>query len=251
MVRLAAVARLLPVCLALVSIASSQTLERANWGEKFNTAGMTLRLMETQRSERAEGGTWVHYFLQAPGMPRGGSYSVWSWDVGGEPQLLVKGVSLRDDFVLLCSGKPGNCSGATEEQVYVLRVSATKAEPKRYAIVSADGTQRAFAVAVPFPDSATDKTCTVSVQRKTPDASEITLRGEGFAPGERVTLSMTTETTGSTLRTQADAKGNWTADAARTANPAQPNGTTQIAVKAKQCAPSVAWNWGPETQKLE
>ena len=244
-------ALLLVLILALAISLSAQQLDKTNWGDRFNSSGASLRVMEMSREPRSEGGTWVHYFLQGIGLPKNRLYSLWEWELGGEPKLVLARVPLRDDGVLLCSGKPGDCSGASSEQVYAARMTGMKAEPKRLALVSADGTLRAFGSSIPFPVDATDQNCRVWLERKAPDASEATVYGTGFVPKERVTVSMTGDTTGATLRRNVDDKGNWNADVAHTGDAMHASGSSQIAVKGKNCNANVTWAWGKETQKLE
>lgn len=244
-------ALILTLIFALALPLSAQQFDKASWGERFGSAGASLRVMEMSREPRSEGGTWVHYFLQGIGLPKNQLYSLWEWELGSEPKLVLSRVPLRDDGVLLCSGKPGDCSGATEEQVFAGRMTAMKAEPKRMALVSADGTLRAFGTSIPFPVDATDQNCKVWLERKNPDASEATVYGTGFAPKDRVTVSMTGETTGATLRRNVDEKGRWTADVAHTGDAMHASGSSQIAVKGKNCSTTVTWTWGKETQKLE
>ena len=234
-----------------VPMGAQQTVDRASWGERFNSAGASLRVMEMQRAPRSEGGTWVHYFLQGIGLPKKDLYSLWEWELGSDPKLLLTRVPMRDDGVLLCSGKPGDCSGATDEQVYDLRASASKGEPLRFALVSSDGRLRAFGTAVPFAIEASDKACKVSLERKTVDGSEATVNGSGFAPKERVTISVSGETTGATLRRNADEKGEWSADVSHANDAMHADGSAQIAIKAKSCTVTVPWTWGKETQKVE
>ena len=233
------------------SLGAQQQIDRTSWGERFNSAGASLRVMEMQRTPRSEGGTWVHYFLQGIGLPKNLTYSLWEWELGGEPKLVLARVPMRDDGVLLCSGKIDDCSGATEEQVYASRMTAMKGEPKRLALVSSDGRLRAFGNAVPFPVQAADKACTASLERKTPDGVEATVNGSGFAPKERVTMTLTGETSGTTLRRNADDAGKWSADVSHASDPMHPDGSTQIVIKGKNCSVTLPWAWGKETQKLE
>jgi len=230
---------------------SQQQPDRTSWGERFNSEGASIRVMEMQRTPRTEGGTWVHYFVQAIGMPKKQLYSLWEWELGGEPKLVLARVPLRDDGVLLCSGKLEDCSGATEEQVYAARMTAMKAEPKRLALVSVDGRMRAFGASVPFPVVAEDKGCKVWLERKSADAAEATVNGTGFTPKDRVTIAASGETAGATLRRNADEKGAWTADISHAGDAMHAAGTSQISVKGKNCSVNVTWEWGKETQKLE
>jgi len=237
---------LLPVA---TPFAAAQQPDRATWGA--SSEGASLRVMEMERTPRSDGGTWVHYFLQGIGLPKNQLYSLWAWELGGEPKLVLSRVPLRSDGVLLCSGKLTDCSGATDEQVYAARATVMKAEPVRLALVSADGRLRAFGNSVPFPVEAADQNCKVALQRRTPDSAEATISGTGFQPKERVTIALTGETTGATLRRNADDKGTWSADVSHTPDAMHADGSTQIGVKAKNCNVSLPWAWGKETQKPE
>jgi hypothetical protein len=232
-------------------LAAQQKLEPASWGERFNSQGASLRIMEMERTPRSEGGTWVHYFVQGIGLPKKELYSLWEWELGSQPTLVQSKVPMRDDGVLLCSGKPNDCSGASDEQVYASRMMGMKGEPKRLALVSSDGRVRAFGTAVPFPVAASDKSCKVSLERKRVDGAEATVNGSGFPPKERVTIAVAGETSGATLRRNADDAGNWSADLSHTGDSMHADGSSQIAVKGKNCSVTVPWAWGKETQKAE
>ena len=79
---------------------------------------------------------------------------------------LSKGVSFDKRGVLVCSGKPGFCTGKGTDDPINIKANAVLGEPKRFAVVSRDGRVAGFAEAVPFPIEATDKNCKLSVVRQ-------------------------------------------------------------------------------------
>ena len=241
--------RLFALVLLFSMFSQAQQLQSANWGQQFGTEGANLRFMEIERKPSSDGQTYIHYFLQAIGMPKNVSYSLWEWEVGSEPQQKFTGISLRDDAVLLCSGKPGDCSGATEEQVYVLRLDSMQGEPKRFALVSSDGRAKAFGSETPFPVENAAGNCKVALERKKRDASEITVRGAGFKPNDRVTVAISGETNGTTLRSKTDAQGNFSVDFTHSAAPTTPNGDSQVNVKGSGCETTLPWKWGKDAEK--
>src|SRR5271166_1353102 len=149
------------VCLLSLPLPGQQ-LDPQNWGK--NTPGVTLVAHEEPR-QKTSSGTILMYNLLGKGFPDGVVYALWQWTPGKSPKRIMEGVSFDKRGVLVCSGKPGYCSGSGADDPVNIRATAVLGEMKRLAVVSDDGKIAAFADAVPFPIENSDKTCKLSVTR--------------------------------------------------------------------------------------
>jgi len=163
------------------SISFAQNLDESKWGK--NTPGVELATHEGPR-ERTSSGTVLIYNILGKGFPADKKYDLWFWKLGQSPQNAIQGASFDKHGLLVCSGKPGFCKGAVADDAVNIKATATLGEPKRFAVISADGTVAGFADAVPFPLEASDKGCRLSVVREAADAAVVAVRVRGFAPNE-------------------------------------------------------------------
>lgn len=131
---------MLPV-IALVATASAQ-IDVKNWGK--NSSGVALAFREGPRS-RPPQGTILMYNLVGKGFPADVPYVLWQWIPDKEPQPVMEGVSFDKQGVLVCSGRLGFCQGDGPDDPINIKTTAVLGEPKRMAVVSADGTVAAFA----------------------------------------------------------------------------------------------------------
>ncbi|MGB7554680.1 MAG: hypothetical protein WBM04_09915 [Candidatus Korobacteraceae bacterium] len=127
---------------------AGQQLDAEHWGK--NTPGVELILHEGPR-QKTSSGTLLMYNLIGKGFPNGVVYSLWQWPAGKSPRQMMQGVSFDKRGVLVCSGKPGYCSGDGPDDPINIQATAVPGEMKRMAVVSSDGKIAGFADAVPFP----------------------------------------------------------------------------------------------------
>jgi hypothetical protein len=133
---------------------AAQQLDASRWGN--NSAGVELATHEGPRRQTSSG-TVLMYNLLGRGFPSGVAYALWGWGEGKQPQKLMDGVSFDKRGVLVCSGKPGFCSGSGADDPINIKAKASVGERKRFAVVAPDGKIAGFAEAIPFPAKSAEK----------------------------------------------------------------------------------------------
>ncbi len=223
----------------------AQQLDQSNWGK--NSPGVELGTHEDPR-QRTASGTTLTYNILGKGFPSGIPYSVWGWPVGKKPQKLIDGASFDKRGVLVCSGKPGFCSGQGTDDAINIRATASLGEPKRFAVVSPDGKIAGFAEAVPFPITASDHNCKLSIVRMEPLAEVVIVRVSGFAPNESLALTGNVDRGSPAPSPTAAADGSWQG-VVEPNREGQNSGMATVKLSGKACSPALTFNWGEGSNK--
>src|SRR5271165_4666298 len=176
------------ILILLVSVvpAVAQQFNADNWGK--GTSGVEMTLHEEPR-QRTSKGTILWYNVVGKGFPEGIVYPLWRWTPEKSPEPLMKGVSFDKRGVLVCSGKPGYCSGAGPDDPINIKATAVLGEMKRMAVVSDDGKIAAFVDAAPFPIESSDKNCKLSVTRLSVSADSVVARASGLQINAPLTVT--------------------------------------------------------------
>jgi hypothetical protein len=224
---------------------AAQQFDANNWGKA--TPGVTLIAHEDSR-EHSERGTVLSYNLIGKGFSDGVVYNLWRLIPGKSPELLTKGVSFDKHGVLVCSGKPGYCSGAVPDDPVNLKTTASLGEEKRMAVVSEDGKIAGFADAVPFPIEATDKNCKLSVVRMSPLANVVLASASGLKPNQTLAVSKHYGYDSGSEKHTAGPDGTWES-LINTEPEMQPKGKASISISDGSCTVSVTFDYGPGSNK--
>lgn len=235
------------IACALATPMFGQKFEKSMWGK--NTPGVELVVHEGPREHDASG-TVLLYNLIGKGFPADKTYDLWFWIPGKEPTKAIEGVSFDKRGVLVCSGKPGSCTGQGADDPINLKTTAVLGEPKRFGVLSRDGHVGGFAEAVPFPIEATDKKCKLSVVRQTPLADVVLVRASGFTPYEMLTVTGELGGDDSMHSPTAGPDGSWQA-VVGTKPQGQVSGVAKINVADRTCSVSVSFNWGEGSAKQQ
>lgn len=126
--------------------------------------------------------------------------------------------------------------------------ASVKGVPFRAAILSTDGSVKAFTRAVPLPLQFTQRGCTVSAELASEKADAFLVEGEGFEPGEKV--AWTAEMAGDVTEDEAAASENGKFVVAL--NPGatgKESGKVVFTARGKSCAPMLIFKWGPPALK--
>ena len=150
--------------------------------------------------------------------------------------------------MLVCSGKPGYCSGEGPDDPINIKTTATLGEMKRLAVVSEDGKIVAFADAVPFPIEASDKGCKLSVVRSSASADVVTAQASGLKPNQALTVTRRYGDGGATTKSTSGPSGTWQEIVAAQGTK-QPVGKAFISVSDGACTVSVTFDYGPGSNK--
>ena len=243
--RQSAIPCILVFCIAL-PLAAQQPDEHS-WGR--NTAGVQLGTHEDPRHS-GPSGTLLMYNLVGKGFPAGKKYDLWFWKVGKTPQRAMQGVSFDKRGLLVCSGKPGECSGSGGNDAVNIQATAMAGEPKRFAVVSTDGSVAGFAEAVPFPIQASDHNCKLSAVRQTPLAETVLVRAGGYTAREPLNVTGNFKPESMPRNPTVSSDGTWQ-QLFETQTPGQRSGTTTIKVAGAGCAVTVSFPWGDGSGKQQ
>ncbi len=233
-------------------------LSATNWGEN-PTASVYLELKETDR-KKVRGHTEVTYHIKSSGFPAGKTYTLWYMQSGDQkvaPSMGGFSVDSTGELVCPAAPQPGSATpvglpcmpSKTLEQSVALSFSTYhKGEPTDLAVVSSDGSVRAFARAYPFPIKSQDAKCTLNVELENSEFTSFIIRGAGFGPGENVKTSSSfgKDTTSGTQ--QASAKGEFAA-AIHADVPGKNSGSATFAATGNSCHPTVTYEWGKAAMK--
>jgi hypothetical protein len=233
------IASMAVVCLVSLPLPGQQ-VDAQSWGK--NTPGVALVAHEGPR-QKTSSGTVLMYNLLGKGFPEGVVYALWQWPPGKPPKRIMEGVSFDKRGVLVCSGKPGYCSGSGPDDPVNIRTTAAPGEEKRMAVVSSDGKVAGFADAVPFPIEAFDKNCKLIVTRMSRLAETVSVRASGLKPGQPLTISTRYGEESATRNSTSNPDGTWTqVVTAPTAK--APTGKALISVSDTFCNVSVTFSYG-------
>ena len=143
-----------------------------------HTPGVEFNLEETERSEN-NGSTEVGYFAVLSGLPQGKTYQLWLGESFSDPIPLTLPIDLSPD----ASGQ------LRVDQIAFSARRYHKGEPLEMQLRSADEAVRAFVKVFPFPILAEQDGCRVWVEFVKDNFREVAIWGDGFDPGEAVTLT--------------------------------------------------------------
>ena len=224
---------------------SAQQLDANTWGK--GSPGVTLIAHEGPR-QHTSNGTVLWYNLIGKGFPEGVVYTLWRWAPEKSPDPVVKGVSFDKRGVLVCSGKPGYCSGQGADDPINIKTTAALGEMKRMAVISEDGKIAAFVDAVPFPIEASDKSCKLSVVRKSSLADSVVASASGLKPDQSLTVTTRYGDEGGTTKATSSPEGKWT-QAVSAQGAKQSKAKAVVSVSDSVCAVSVTFDYGPGSNK--
>ncbi|MGH9730147.1 MAG: hypothetical protein ACRD4A_00500, partial [Candidatus Acidiferrales bacterium] len=215
-----------------------------NWGsKKMNSPGASITLKETSR--RGTGSqTVVFYRIIADGMPKDKLYSLVLTSFDLQPKLILAGITIDERGQAVCSGLPGACGDREKPNDPVdLGLVAAKGEPKRFTLVSEDGTVKAFNYAILFPVQGADGGCSIEEILLLQHAEAVLLQGFGFPPNSTVHMKAMSETE----QHEADLKADGSGDVFTVLLPyvkGKTDGTGSVTFASQTCSPSLTYQWG-------
>jgi hypothetical protein len=223
-------------------------MQRA-WGPKTNSTGAMLTLMEAARAT-VQGHATVSYQMVTSGLPKEKTYSLVMWQIGGQPQGVMGGVTVDASGTAICSGKAGTCRGDKPDDPIDLAMQAGLGEVKRVALMATDKSAQAFASVVPFPNRATDAGCTLEETLVTPKAEAVMLSATGFKPGVALDIEMNSEGEIQHFSGKTDANGayEWVVLPFKKG---LTKGRAQVSVRSEGCKPSLSFAWGEGSYVLQ
>ena len=266
----------LAVALRLASI-------QAQWGAGMSTPGLSMSLVEANRTKADNGATQISYHLTASGFTPGDSLSLLEWRLNEQAHKVMSGLTLNPDGLAICAPPPTspaapsapgsapsaasapNCTTTMKpNDPVVITATVATGEPVRAALIDDDRSRGAAATIVPFPLANEDKGCKLQILLGIQDASMVLVEGTGFPPNTPLRLESVTGSKSRTLTPTTNADGKLVVVDLPEAN-GQASGTTTVRfagvnhqptldeTKAAKpdpvCAPAVTFPWGKGTYK--
>lgn len=151
------------------------------------TPGLRLEMHELpQTRELAE----VRYRLQAVGFPKGAKFLLWSKEFDHSVHQLASVFQVDRSGNMMASGAgKANRLQRLDEMTF-----GPGAYPRgalwEVALVSVDRTLQAFAKSIPYPISASNGECTVSLQLVSHRGEKFLASGKGFLPGDEANAEL-------------------------------------------------------------
>lgn len=239
----------------------------SDWGSNATpSAKLVVKELERHKAsgdeERIHGrGTIVTYSFETSGFPTAKRYVLFMRQSGDWTVLPILGGYQADDagriICPLVSGTsganaasnsmtPAQCSQPIAEQK--LGISHYhKGEPLEAAILSTDGTVRAFGKAYPFPIQGQDGQCTLTVELEKQTGTEFMVYGEGFEPNEDVKGTLNAgkkDVWGITRHTSS--LGSFDAPVFF-----RGSGKATFAASGSSCHPHVSFDWGKKAMEVQ
>jgi hypothetical protein len=221
-------------------------LTREQWGEKFNSPGVTLTNKELKR-DSINGHPVVTYNLYAPGLPRGLHFVLWSRNVGGEPKPATDAYINQDGKVVRVLADPQR---NIQEDPINLRVAGAKGQPLGFALTSDDGTLKVFTQIIPFPINVSSGPCSLSAIETGPYYSGMLISVTGLQPNEDLKLEQRSENEGGQSKAKADGTGNYRTLIMPFVK-GKTSGTASFEVTASSCKIGFSFPWGQGSQNSQ
>ena len=222
-----------------------------NWGPTMNSPGAAITLKEMSR-QNMNGPTGITYRLFATGMPKDKLYSLVTVSFDLRPVTNLQGITLDDLGVAICAGsRPDTCGDAAKPNDPIdLIILAAKGESKRFGLISSDGQNKAFVSVTPFPIEGKDRGCSVDVTLLLAHGEAVLIHGADFQPNVSVNVATQSE--------NEKAGGDLTADSNGELYyielpyvKGKTDGKTRVTLTSKTCAPSVSYQWGKDTYRMQ
>jgi hypothetical protein len=216
-----------------------------NW-DQSSTSGAKA---ETQLIRRADvkGGTVMDYRVRISGAPHDRQYTLMAWPVTlSQPAVAMEGLVIAADGTVGCpADSTKSCAEHIKGKELHLTFVPSKGEIYRHALISEDRQARIFFSIIPDPFVITDKACSLEVVRLSPQFELVIVRGKGFEPGEKVGFHTQSYQEMHDVSVTVDSHGEFQAHLTPAVK-GRVAGITAVTAAAKNCSPSISFDWGQQ-----
>jgi hypothetical protein len=223
---------------------SQASLTKENWGK--NSSGVKLEARELGRTQ-VSGRTIVTYNLYASGMPTAQQYTMWQWNIDGDPQPAADTLLNPDGKVVSSLADPAQ---HVQEDPINVRAFGGKGQPLRFGLISDDGQLLAFARIVPFPIQASNSLCHLSAEMEGPNYAAVLFVGSGFRPEEQLTVATRSENEGGDSKAVAGADGSYRSLIFPFVK-GKASGKVRFEIRANSCKVALELPWGQGSYQLQ
>lgn len=207
-----------------------------------------------------DGKTFTSYYVYATGLPQDKTYTLVSWQIGWDAQQpplqpAYTNLYVNAHGVVMCP-KPSEkemSSDApdieTDRRLDLIAAEAT-GEPTRYALITESSDIVAMGRLIVNPIEVVDKNCQLQAIRAVGGAEIVLVEGTGFPAKSMVELSSDTGGKPRTAKLKTDENGRIETPLILITKDQQ-QGTATITMKSDGCVPTVKFNWGRDTYKVQ
>jgi hypothetical protein len=219
----------------------------------------TLRFVLYDKQEQ-DGKTFSHYYVYAPGVPQNKPFALISWPIGWDAQKPEFQPSYSDLYVnargvVMCR-KPTpqeiNSDAPQIESDARLDVIAagSMGEPVRFALFTERDGIVAMGRIIVNPIEAEDKGCRLQSILAVGGAEVVLVEGTGFPDRSTVEITSESDSNPQTAKFKTDADGRFETPVVLMKQ-GLAQGTAILSAKSPACAPSVKFDWGHDTYKVQ
>lgn len=222
------------------------------WNRDCSTPGVQLTLTENFR-QKTRDDVVVGYEPRASGLPAGKVYSIRVTPITGAPYTVMTGFIADSSGGAICGDSTaaqsparvpamlGWCKQALRD--LILSVGQfTRGEPYRVALISTDGSVRAYTEAIPHPLVARTNRCTITATMSGKDV--FTFSGTGFQPGEPLRVTMRSGREETARSAQADSAGQLGDMTVTPVVTGQRGGEASYEARGAKCRVTLKYAWG-------
>lgn len=181
------------------------------------------------------------YRLRVEGLPRDATYDVWTRDFGQQFRQVLSGFRLNKAGDLVSTDGPGQTQ----------RFADITLDPGPFAngavwmaaIASEDHKLSAFAKVIPYPITARDGTCSVSMELISLHGNRFLATGAGFPPGTEVDVEQRSAGRVTNRKLRVSAEGRLPPDVVSHGGVGT-DLTAHYTAKSPSCGPAVRYEWG-------
>lgn len=228
--------------------------DSANWEPWHSTPGVHLRMVEAGR--RKQGGTTlVGYKFEADGVPSDRTFRLLMWSSGGEVSTLIDGLTATHTGHLVCTDPIRadfalwKCEAQRLGELNIGVLRQVRGEATRAALVSRDGSVRAFARAVPFPLEAEDGACRLELESLAPEYRTFVLWARGFPAGSPARVGMRVGSDTREVVVRADEQGRFHLRL-EPDEPGEDGGKATVRAVSPDCRPELDFEWGDRAARV-
>lgn len=245
----------------------------AAWGSQISHPGMSLTFKEIGQKQTPDG-TELSYHLIGIGYTPDMRLTLLRWPLNSPIQHVMSGVAINASGMAVCGiAAPGPSAPTDAAQTtpaaaaaaamvpsctatmkpgtpIVITATVAKGEPIRVALVATDHAHGAAASLIPYPIEGQDKGCKLDVVLGAKNAELVLIKGSGFKQDTTYTFGSESYGEKHGIATTIRPDGTFVT-ALLPEIPNHPYGSTVIYYQSATCTPTVSFNWGQGSYKVQ
>jgi hypothetical protein len=245
---------------------------QANWGKSESAPGMSLTLKEIARKETPTG-TEISYHLVGTGFTPDMQLTLLRWPLDKPIEQVMSGIAVNADGTADCgvaapgpaaptdahptpatpasTSGPHSCTTIMKAGAPItITTTAARGQAIRVALVSSDHKHGASGSVVPFPIQSQNNGCRLSVILGSKNADLVLIEGDGFKQDKTFTLGSESYGKKNGIHAAISPDGHFVT-ALLPLIPGHEQGNTVVYYQSSTCTPTVSFNWGAGSYKVQ